>query len=134
MNLLQTSLTIKWILLFQHIALKVIALGFQPSLMILLGITGTNTGFYGPQGRSLRIPTRLDIKRLKEFSYDGLRITNFEMETAAIYGLCNLLGHRAISFNVILANRALKSFSVHPKKSIDALIEQSLNWIIETLS
>ncbi|MEM7381830.1 MAG: nucleoside phosphorylase [Bacteroidota bacterium] len=93
-----------------------------------MGFTGTNVGFYGPQGRKLRLePEDSSLaKKLSAFSYQGLQITNLEMETSAIYALCGLLGHRAISLNCILANRASGEFSLHPKKSIDELIQYTL--------
>lgn len=95
------------------------------------GITMTNPGFYGPQGRQLRAPVRqpryLDL--LQSFEYQGQRIVNLEMETAAIYGLSQLLGHRAISLSVILANRALGQFSPNPAKSVEKLLESALEKI-----
>ncbi len=97
------------------------------------GMTCTNTGFYGPQGRNLRLESALDLSLLSSFGYQNLKITNFEMETAALYGLASLMGHKAMSLNVILANRANKQFSSNPLNSVDVLIERSLDWIIETL-
>lgn len=92
------------------------------------GITMTNPGFYGPQGRQLRAAVRqpryLDL--LQQFDYQGQKIVNLEMETAAIYGLANLLGHRAVSLSVILANRALGQFSTDSGKAIRRLIETAL--------
>ena len=75
------------------------------------GVTATNVGFYGPQGRQLRIPlsdNKLNDK-LTQFEFNGRKITNLEMETSGIYGLSKLLGHKAISLNAILANRATKN-------------------------
>ncbi|MBK8196044.1 MAG: nucleoside phosphorylase [Lewinellaceae bacterium] len=96
------------------------------------GITATNPGFYGPQGRQLRAhisrPGLIDA--LQQFEFQGKRITNLEMETAAIYGLAQLLGHRAISFNAILANRANGTFSADPHKTEQRLIEQVLENIL----
>jgi uridine phosphorylase len=95
------------------------------------GITMTNPGFYGPQGRQLRAPVRqpqyLDL--LQSFDFEGQKIVNLEMETAAIYGLSELLGHRAISLSVILANRALGKFSANPSKSVRQLLEVALERI-----
>jgi uridine phosphorylase len=92
------------------------------------GLTATNPGFYGPQGRQLRaqvkVPSYLDL--LQTFDFQGQKILNLEMETSAIYGLSNLLGHRAISLSVILANRALGQFSINPEKSVQKLIEHTL--------
>jgi uridine phosphorylase len=93
------------------------------------GITATAGGFYGPQGRVLR----LDIQdgnlnsKMDNFLFDGNRITNLEMETAAIYGLSALLGHHALSLNAIIANRASGTFSEDPYKAVDELIEYTLN-------
>ncbi len=96
------------------------------------GFTATNVGFYGPQGRVLR----LDIQdqelndKLATFNHNGLAITNLEMETAGIYGLANLLGHRAVSMNAIIANRATGVFSNAPGDTVDALIRYTLNKLI----
>ena len=95
---------------------------------VILGFTGTNVGFYGPQGRRLRLlleDNDLNSK-LSSFEYNGMRITNLEMETSAIYGLAKLMGHRAASLNCVLANRSTGQFSRHPVKTIDALIKYTL--------
>jgi len=94
------------------------------------GITLTCPGFYGPQGRTLRGVSRLGrsgLEKLQRFEAEGLRITNLEMETAAIYGLARVLGHRAISFNAVLANRLQAAFSQQAKESVDRLIERVLS-------
>lgn len=95
------------------------------------GYTATNPGFYGPQGRQLRapvqIPEYLDI--LQAFDYQGTRILNLEMETAAMFGLANLLGHRAISLSAIIANRPLGKFSAAPGQAVRRLIELTLDKI-----
>lgn len=95
----------------------------------LLGMTATCGGFYGPQGRSLRLLPRDSkmIEKMQSFRYDNLRITNFEMETSAIYGLSKLLGHKACSLNAILANRVNGSFSTTPEQTVDRLIQYVLN-------
>lgn len=95
------------------------------------GITATNIGFYGPQGRVLRLPLQdPDInKKLASFRYKGLNITNMEMETAGIYGLSKLLGHRAISLNALIANRVTGEFSQNPKKLVETLISYALDRI-----
>jgi len=93
------------------------------------GFTATNVGFYGPQGRMLRLQTQdndLNTK-LADFKYQDLKITNLEMETAGIYGLAALLGHKAISLNAILANRATGEFSPNPTNTVDDLITYTLN-------
>lgn len=98
---------------------------------IFKGITATAGGFYGPQGRVLRLPIQdaeLNAK-MDNFSTDGNAITNLEMETAAIYGLCALLGHNALSLNAIIANRASGTFSEDPYKAVDELIAYALNKI-----
>ena len=99
---------------------------------IRYGITVTNSGFYGPQGRSLRLATAIPHfnERLAAFSHQNHQITNLEMETSAIYGLAKLHGHRAISLNAILANRATGEFSKNGKKAIDDLIQFALEKIV----
>jgi uridine phosphorylase len=93
------------------------------------GITATAGGFYGPQGRVLRLDiqdTTLNSK-MDNFNFEGNRITNFEMETSAIYGLGKLLGHECLSLNAIIANRALGTFSEDPYKAVDELIAYTLD-------
>lgn len=96
------------------------------------GITATCCGFYGPQGRILRAETRFEdlVHRLSNVHAEGKRITNFEMETAGIYGLASLLGHEAVSVNVILANRVKHAFSSNPKKAVDDTIKKVLDMIV----
>lgn len=96
------------------------------------GITGTNVGFYGPQGRQLRLKTfdRSLNEKLGDFRYKELYISNLEMETSAIYSLAKLLGHEALSLNCIIANRVNGTFSKHPKKDTKALIEYTLNKLV----
>ncbi|HET8885263.1 MAG TPA: nucleoside phosphorylase [Salinimicrobium sp.] len=96
-----------------------------------LGITATNVGFYGPQGRILRLALQDGEmnSKLSSFSYEGKRITNLEMETSGIYGLSKLLGHRAISMNAIVANRASGTFSEDSAALIDSLIKYTLERI-----
>jgi len=93
------------------------------------GFTATCTGFYGPQGRQLRLPPKVAdlLDKLKGVKPGGNRITNFEMETAGIYGLAALLGHEALSLNVLIANRARGEFSKDPVASVDGLIERTLD-------
>jgi uridine phosphorylase len=99
------------------------------------GITVTCPGFYGPQGRVLRLGLRHPnlVDRLTEFSYGQHRISNFEMETAAIYGLGKLLGHHCLSLSAIVANRIRKEFSKDSNQLIDRLIRQSLDIISSSL-
>lgn len=96
---------------------------------IQTGLIATHPGFYGPQGRKLRIPIAqfYDINTISSIPLDGNPITHFDMESAGIYGLCQLMGHRAISLSVILANRIIGSFSKNPTIAIDSLIRTVLN-------
>ncbi|TRZ45261.1 nucleoside phosphorylase [Robertkochia solimangrovi] len=98
---------------------------------LLRGITVTNSGFYGPQYRKLRLnPVDIDMPaRLQSFKFNDLQITNFEMETSGIYGLAALMGHHAISLNCILANRATNTFSEQPKTAVKELIKLILERI-----
>lgn len=100
---------------------------------ILKGITATNTGFYGPQGRVLRLPITDPMMNnlLYKFVFKGQKITNLEMETSGIYGMASLLGHKAISLNAILANRPHGTFSKNPKKIVDTLIQETLAILIK---
>ena len=93
------------------------------------GITCTIGGFYGPQGRVLRLPIQdSDLNsKMDNFEFKGNRITNLEMETTAIYGLSALLGHNALSLNAIIANRASGTFSEDPTKAVDELIAYTLD-------
>lgn len=97
------------------------------------GFTATNVGFYGPQGRILRLAIQDDAMndKLANFNYNGMSITNLEMETAGIYGLSRLLGHKALSMNAIIANRATGEFSNDPKATVNNLITYTLNKLIE---
>ena len=95
---------------------------------IRLGFTATNTGFYGPQGRELRIaPSQAGImSKMTSFNHANKRITNLEMETSGIYVLAKLLGHQAVSLNCILANRVTGEFSKQPEKAVQELIQLTL--------
>ena len=88
------------------------------------GITVTCPGFYGPQGRVLRLGIRNPdlINRLTDFRFGQHRITNFEMETSAIYGLGKLLGHNCLAVNAIVANRVVQEFSKDGKAAVERLI------------
>jgi len=101
------------------------------SNLIHKGITATAGGFYGPQGRVLRLKIKDENLNSKMdcFNFEGNRITNLEMETAAIYGLGKLLGHDCLSLNGIIANRASGTFSEDPYKAIDELIQYTLEKI-----
>jgi uridine phosphorylase len=97
------------------------------------GITVTSPGFYGPQGRVLRLglsnPDLID--RFTGFRYGNHRITNFEMETSAMYGLGRLLGHNSLSLNAIVANRITKEFSKDGGAAVESLITKALAIIVE---
>ncbi|MDD2820848.1 MAG: nucleoside phosphorylase [Flavobacterium sp.] len=97
------------------------------------GITATAGGFYGPQGRVLRLNIQDETlnNKMDTFNFEGTRITNLEMETGAIYGLSLLLGHQALSMNAIIANRASGTFSEDPYKAVDALIAYTLEKLAE---
>ena len=99
------------------------------------GITVTCPGFYGPQGRILRLGVKNPelIDRLTQFNFGQHRITNFEMETSGIYGLGKLLGHHCLSLSAIVANRIHKEFSKDSAAAVDQLIRQSLDIISSSL-
>jgi uridine phosphorylase len=100
---------------------------------IFKGFTGTAGGFYGPQGRVIRLGIQdpeLNSKMYR-FNYNGIKMTNLEMETAAIYGLGKLMGHNCLSLNAIIANRAKGTFSEDPYKAVDELIIYTLNKLVE---
>jgi uridine phosphorylase len=96
---------------------------------VVRGFTATNSGFYGPQGRALRLALEdPEInQKITAFRFGDLRITNMEMETAGIFGLAALMGHRAAAVNCILANRILGTFSEDPAKAVDTLIRYTLD-------
>jgi uridine phosphorylase len=104
--------------------------GFHP------GITVTCPGFYGPQGRVLRIglsnPQLID--NLTKFTFGKHRITNFEMETAAIYGLGKILGHNCLSLNAIIANRITKEFTKNSLAIVEHLIKHTLQVIANDIA
>ena len=95
------------------------------------GITVTCPGFYGPQGRILRLGIKNPelIDRLSQFSFGPHRITNFEMETSGIYGLGRLLGHQCLSLSAIVANRIKKEFSKDSGAAMEQLITKTLEII-----
>ncbi|MEN9571317.1 MAG: hypothetical protein RL172_2548 [Bacteroidota bacterium] len=97
------------------------------------GITVTCPGFYGPQGRILRLPLAAPglINKLTSFSHQNHRITNFEMETSAIFGLGKLLGHQCMSINTIVANRVLQQFSKNSDAAVENMIKKSLEYLIK---
>ena len=92
------------------------------------GITVTCPGFFGPQGRVLRLDLSSPglIDKLTHFNFNRHRITNFEMETSAIYGLGKLMGHECLSINVIIANRVVKEYSKNSNAAVEKLVIKSL--------
>lgn len=95
------------------------------------GITIACGGFYGPQGRELRIPLadpELNQK-IEDFEYKGLRVNNFEMESSALAGLSLLLGHKAMTCCMVIANRRAKKANTGYKSTIDNLIKLVLDRI-----
>ncbi|RME18212.1 MAG: phosphorylase [Bacteroidetes bacterium] len=97
------------------------------------GITATAPGFYGPQGRQLRLSAAIpDLNdKLTSFDMNGLKITNFEMETSALYGLGKALGHQCVTACVIIANRIIKQFTKNYHESVEKLISATLNILSE---
>ena len=93
------------------------------------GITIGCPGFFGPQGRVLRLSLAYPglVDRLTHFKYKENFIANFEMESSAIYGLGRLMGHHCISLNVVVANRVAKQFSADSNSAVENLITHSLN-------
>lgn len=99
------------------------------------GITVTCPGFYGPQGRVLRLPLNSPglINKLTDFTFNSHRITNFEMETSAIYGLGKLLGHQCLSVNAIVANRVVQQFSKDSNAAVERLIKKALEVLVQSV-
>lgn len=95
------------------------------------GVTIACGGFYGPQGRRLRLPLADPTlnEKIESFEYDDLRITNFEMESSALAGLAKLMGHKAVTCCMVIANRRQKEMNVGYKNSIDDLIKIVLDRI-----
>ena len=96
------------------------------------GITVTAPGFYGPQGRELRLKSRSRalIDSLTDFAYNGSRIANFEMESSAIFGLGKLLGHECLSINVVVANRVVQQYSKDSNAAVEKMIEKAIAVIL----
>ena len=104
---------------------------YQPEAGMIKGVTISCGGFYGPQGRELRIPLADPQRneRIESFDWHGYRITNFEMESAAVAGLCKHLGHRGMTVCMVIANRVAKEMNTNYKNNIDDLIELVLERI-----
>ena len=119
---LDTSITMPYAFKGSEILLKKFGDSFYK------GITVTCPGFYGPQGRILRLGVSNPglIDRLTHFNFNNHRITNFEMETSAIYGLGRLLGHECLSVNAIVANRVVQQFSKDSNAAVERLIKEAL--------
>jgi len=100
--------------------------------LTIKGVTISAPGFYGPQGRQLRLPILMENinDKIEAFEHKGQKITNYEMESSAIYGLSGLLGHNAITLCAIIANRATKEFSKDYKPTIKKLIQYVLDKLI----
>jgi uridine phosphorylase len=92
------------------------------------GITVTANGFYGPQGRRLRIPLAFPElnQQIEDFSFEGTRITNFEMETSALYALGRVLGHQTLTVCAIIANRVRREYSKDYKLTVEKMINMAL--------
>lgn len=99
--------------------------------LIETGITLTAPGFYGPQGRAIRLQPSIENQNdlFATFSYNGMRVVNYEMETSALYGLSRLLGHNACTLCLVVANRRANSFSKNYKASMQQLVEKVLTII-----
>ncbi len=97
------------------------------------GVTISAPGFYGPQGRVLRLPLAVPglNSQIEEFAYNNLRITNFEMESSAIYGLSKLLGHEALTVCLIIANRVTRTANENYRDEMKKLIIQVLDRLTE---
>ena len=95
------------------------------------GITIAANGFFGPQGRELRVPLAdpHQNEKIEDFEFRGMRITNFEMESSAIAGLSRLMGHKATTVCLIIANRVVKEANTSYKNTIDSLIKTVLDRI-----
>lgn len=98
---------------------------------MIRGVTIACGGFYGPQGRELRIPISdpLQNNKIMSFSYNDMKITNYEMESSALAGLSKLLGHKAMTCCMVIANRVAKQANANYKNSIDKLVEKILERI-----
>ncbi len=95
------------------------------------GVTIAAGGFFGPQGRELRVPLAdpQQNEKVESFEYNGYKITNFEMESSALAGLSKLMGHKAMTVCMVIANRLIKEANTGYKNSIDTLIKTVLDRI-----
>jgi len=123
----------------KHLGLPFVPAQFRASDILLnqfkaIGVEGhtlTCPGFYGPQGRAVRLfPFRNDlIAAYRSFEHNQFRFTNFEMETSGYYIMASLLGHHALSVNAIVANRELEVFSTQAENTVGKMIESVLERI-----
>ena len=97
------------------------------------GITVTGNGFYGPQGRVLRVKTQQENlnEQLAQFEFNGIKLMNFEMETSALYALGGMMGHKTATICAVIANRHLKQYSKDYKKTVDKMILYVLEKLVE---
>ena len=123
---LDTAITNPYAFSGSQILLQKFGAGFHK------GITVTCPGFFGPQGRVLRLGLSSPglVDKLTHFNFNNQLITNFEMETSAIYGLGKLMGHECLSINAIIANRVAKEFSKDGNAAVEKLIVKSLEALI----
>lgn len=96
------------------------------------GITATAPGFYGPQGRHIRLAPSIDAlnEKLASFCWNGVRVTNLEMETSALYGFANALGHRAMTVCLIVANRPAGTFL----SDYHSLMRDAIAGVVESMT
>lgn len=96
---------------------------------MIKGNTITTPGFYAPQGRRIRLDLKFPklLRDLSCFHHNGFWLTNFEMETSALYAMANMLGHEMLSVNAVIANRLQGKFSKNPYPTIDSLIKKVLD-------
>jgi uridine phosphorylase len=99
---------------------------------LVIGNTATCPGFFGPQGREVRVKPAIPdmIEKLASVNLDGFRISNFEMETSGYYAMGRLLGHEVLSLNAIVANRITKEFADNANQIIDDLIKHTLKKVV----
>ncbi|MDO8898470.1 MAG: nucleoside phosphorylase [Bacteroidales bacterium] len=109
------------------VLLEKLANGYQK------GVTATSPGFYGPQGRVLRLELSDENmnSKIESFVYEGKKITNFEMESSALYGLSSMLGHDALTICVIIANRVTEKFAGNYQPHMETLIKNTLDRLVE---
>ncbi len=93
------------------------------------GLTATAPGFYGPQGRTLRMQLAYpeNNRKIEAFHYQGWRVCNFEMESSALYGLGKMMGHRCLTICAVIANRVSEKFCTDYHPYINKLIENTLD-------